>query len=186
MLQQASETTWLSDGAKWQSRRFVINRKLYSVWYNRFSGSPARCGDETSAASRRDASALGVNIGDSQHSTSVCGRGRAKATDGSTCIMTRLQPFTAARELCAMHRCGRGNRGKANSRHMHFALRSAPMHLSRVEVRAVSRPFFTTKTWTSFLRIPNVIKYLHAFIFNVTCILNLYNIFFIYYSYKLF
>jgi len=61
--------------------------------------------------SRRDASALGVNTGDSQHSTSVCGHGRT--TGNSTCIMTRLQPCTAVRELCAMHRCDRANRGKA-------------------------------------------------------------------------
>lgn len=103
-----------SDGTKRQSRRFVIYTGNY-IQCDIIDSAVHRCNVATRRVQglRRDASALGVNIGDSQHSTLVCGRGRAEATSSSTCIMTRLQPCTAVRGLCAMHRCGRANRGKA-------------------------------------------------------------------------
>lgn len=118
---------------------------IHSVWFNRFGGSPGARERRDEYASCPDTNAPGVNTGDSRHSTSVCGRGlKPKATGrGSTCIMTRLQPCTAARGLCAMHRTGaaaapdqpwQGQLARSSSR-------DALMHLSRIGSRSVFRGF---------------------------------------------
>lgn len=81
--------------------------------------------------------------GDSRRSTSVCGRGLKPKATGSTCIMTRLQPCTAARGLCAMHRTGAAAASDQSwqGQLARSASRDASMHLSRIEVGAFFEVF---------------------------------------------